>query len=40
MHVNYVTVSDFVDGKNLSDMLIANGLARPYNGGAKSSWCN
>lgn len=28
-----------IDGKNLGDMLIAAGLARPYDGGTKSSWC-
>jgi micrococcal nuclease len=28
-----------IDGKNLGDELIANGLARPYHGEAKSSWC-
>ena len=28
-----------IDGKNLGDMLIAQGLARPYDGGTKSSWC-
>lgn len=29
-----------IDGKNLGDALIAQGLARPYDGGTKSSWCN
>jgi micrococcal nuclease len=29
----------FIDGKNLGDMLIEAGLARPYKGDAKSSWC-
>jgi micrococcal nuclease len=29
----------FIDGKSLGDMLIEAGLARPYNGEAKSSWC-
>jgi len=28
-----------LDGQNLSDMLIHVGLARPYQGEAKSSWC-
>jgi len=28
-----------LDGKSLSDELIKQGLARPYFGGAKSSWC-
>ena len=28
-----------IDGKNLGEMLIAAGLARPYDGGTKSSWC-
>lgn len=28
-----------IDGKNLTDELIANGLARAYHGEAKSSWC-
>ena len=28
-----------LDGKNLSNLLIENGLARPYHGEAKSSWC-
>lgn len=28
-----------IDGKNLGDALIANGLARSYHGEAKSSWC-
>jgi len=29
-----------VDGKSLSKMLIDNGLARPYFGEAKKSWCD
>ena len=29
----------FIDGQNLGDMLIEAGLARPYKGEAKSSWC-
>lgn len=28
-----------LDGHSLSDMLIEEGLARPYHGEAKSSWC-
>jgi endonuclease YncB( thermonuclease family) len=28
-----------IDGKNLGDELITNGLARAYHGEAKSSWC-
>ena len=28
-----------IDGQSLSDMLIRAGLARPYHGEAKSSWC-
>lgn len=28
-----------LDGQSLSDMLIRAGLARPYRGEAKSSWC-
>lgn len=30
----------FLDGRSLSEMLIEKGLARPYKGEAKSSWCN
>jgi endonuclease YncB( thermonuclease family) len=29
-----------LDGHSLSDMLIEAGLARPYKGEAKTSWCN
>jgi micrococcal nuclease len=29
-----------LDGKKLSELLIANGHARPYHGEKKSSWCN
>ena len=29
-----------VDGKRLSELLIANGHARPYFGEKKTSWCN
>lgn len=28
-----------LDGRSLTDMLIENGLARPYHGEAKTSWC-
>lgn len=28
-----------VDGKNLSDLLVKNGLAREYHGEKKGSWC-
>jgi endonuclease YncB( thermonuclease family) len=27
------------DGRSLADVLIASGLARPYDGGARQSWC-
>jgi micrococcal nuclease len=27
-------------GQSLADALLKAGLARPYNGGAKSNWCN
>jgi endonuclease YncB( thermonuclease family) len=29
-----------IDGKKLSELLIANGHARPYFGEKKESWCN
>ena len=29
-----------VDGTSIATLLIAAGLARPYDGGAKSSWCD
>ena len=29
-----------INGQRLSQMLIANGHARPYHGEKKSSWCN
>lgn len=29
-----------LDGKSLKDLLIQNGHARAYDGGAKQSWCN
>ena len=30
----------FVNGKSLSELMIAKGLAREYHGEAKSSWCD
>ena len=30
----------YLDGKSLGDMLISAGLARPYYGNKKTSWCN
>lgn len=30
----------FIDGKSLSELMIAKGLAREYHGEAKSSWCD
>jgi len=30
----------YLDGKSLGEELIRTGLARPYNGGPKISWCN
>ncbi|WP_073603071.1 thermonuclease family protein [Vibrio aerogenes] len=29
----------YVDGRNLSDLLINSGLARPYDGGKRGGWC-
>jgi endonuclease YncB( thermonuclease family) len=29
-----------VDGEDLGDLLLARGLARPYDGGSRESWCN
>lgn len=29
----------YIDGNSLAEMLIEAGLARPYKGEAKSSWC-
>ena len=31
--------SVFVDGVSLGDLLIREGLAVPYDGGTKKSWC-
>jgi len=28
-----------VDGQSLGDLLVAAGLAHPYDGGTKTSWC-
>lgn len=30
----------YVDGKNLAELLIKNGHARPYHGGHRQGWCN
>jgi len=29
----------YVDGENLASILIKKGLARPYDGGKRKSWC-
>jgi hypothetical protein len=29
-----------VDGRPIAAVLVAEGLARPYTGGARQSWCN
>ena len=34
-----VVGSVIIDGQSIADLLIGTGLARPYNGGAKRSWC-
>ena len=34
-----VNVNAFVDGKNVATLLIESGLARPYSGGIRQSWC-
>ena len=31
--------SVIIDGQSIADLLIGAGLARPYSGGAKKSWC-
>lgn len=36
---NRVVGNVTVDGKSLGPQLIAAGLAKPYNGGTKQSWC-
>lgn len=28
-----------IDGRNVADILIGEGLARPYQGGKRASWC-
>ena len=30
----------YADGKNVGDKLIKDGLAKPYYGGKKNTWCN
>lgn len=35
-----IIAKTFVDGQDLSQLLIDNNLARPYFGGKKSGWCN
>lgn len=30
----------YINGENFGDMQIAAGLAKPYDGGTKESWCN
>ena len=30
----------YLDGKNLSDILLEKGLVKPYTGGKKESWCH
>lgn len=34
-----VDATVMVDGRNLSHVLIAEGIARPYNGGTRQGWC-
>lgn len=34
-----VVAKMFVDGRNLADILIEKGMARPYDGGKRESWC-
>ena len=34
-----VVADVLVGGEKLSDMLIAEGLGRPYEGGRRESWC-
>ena len=35
-----VSAQVFVDGESVADKLIKRGLARPYEGGKRSGWCN
>jgi len=35
-----VLANVFVDGKNIADEMVANGLAKRYDGGKKSNWCD
>lgn len=30
----------FIDGKDIADEMVANGLAKRYDGGKKSNWCD
>lgn len=30
----------YVDGRNLADMMIGEGIARPYHGGTRLGWCD
>lgn len=34
-----VDANVYLDGKSLAETLVAKGLAKPYNGGVKTSWC-
>lgn len=34
-----VLATVLVDGRDLGELLIAHGLARPYDGGARQGWC-
>lgn len=34
-----VDATVLLDGRSLTDLLIAQGLAKPYNGGTKTPWC-
>lgn len=38
-HGRHVAAIVLRDGTNVAALLIAEGLARPYDGGKKSSWC-
>lgn len=35
-----VAAQVFVDGESVAEKLIKRGLARPYDGGKRSGWCN